>query len=443
MNKKHIKNLIFLSIGIFGIQCASSLQLTHMSNIYKFLGAPSSLLPILWLSAPITGLLVQPLIGLMSDDTSTRFGKRKPYIFFWNVVTLVILIVLPVINNLWLSALLFWFLMVGINGATEACKALTTDLIPNETKTLAFSWQTIASGLGAGLAAAFPWLFHLVMPKNFFNFATQYAIPYFIQYAFWCGAITITITSYFLLFHVKERSIKHQRLLSHYKQKYPFHWFSRVKFFMLESVKKIRETPGVIVELIPAQFCTWIAIFIFWLYFNLALAQHYYGLIPGAIFTSNSHYQSIFQLSTIQASLYFSLYQIVSVMFAAIIPLLTRHFMSEKIHGCALAIGGTALTAFVIFDNLKLIYILMIGIGVMWGSVCTIPQVIVAQRIPKANIGIYLGIFNITVTLPQVFVGFILGPIYHFIFQNHAIYSILLSSIMLFIASYLMFQLKK
>jgi len=430
--------LISLGICAFGVQFISSLQMANTSSVYKFLGATSSSLPFLWLAAPITGMIMQPLIGQLSDDTSTRFGKRRPYLLGWAIITFTCLCLLPFSTTVLMAALLFWLIGCSLNGCMESMRALAGDIAPNEQKTTAFAWQTILSGIGAAVAALLPWILeHFITAEKIFSYN---ALPFAVQLSFFLGAFILIACIFWVCWAIQEKVPTHSELLKKQHQQKKINFFRLVYHLFQQIFVSIKKTPPVIRRFVPTQIFTWTGIFIIWLYFSMALAQHVYGLPVGVVVTGNKGFEAILTESTVDTGFYFGIYQFVSVLYAMLLPSLSQKIPSRLLHGISLIIGALSLILFSLVHHWLLISLCMVGVGIMWGSVTVLPVAIVAAEIPRTKMGIYLGIFNITVTLPQIAVGFLLGPITAYLFQGHTIYTIILAGISLMIGGLLMVQ---
>jgi len=426
--------LVYLAICSFGIQFASSLQMANTSSVYKFLGVESSSLPYLWLAAPIAGLIMQPLIGQMSDDTLTRYGKRRPYLLTWGIITCLGFCLLPLVDSIQFAVILFWLIGFSINACMEALRALTGDIVPNLQKTQAFSWQTILAGIGAGFAAILPWLLepHVAHWHSFFTFTK---IPFSIQAAFLLGGILLLSSIIWTCQSVKEKRPTHQELLKKQKESKQTNTVRRLFNFAHQIITNLNHLPKIIKDFIGIQIFTWVSLFCLWLFFSLALAQHVYGLPIGADIIHNPEYKNIMTKSAVKTDFYFSIYQFTSVIYAIALPKLTQIIKTKLLYGFSLLIGAISLISITFcYHNFAMI-MAMFGIGIMWGGITVLPYAMVSAEVPRSKMGIYLGIFNITITLPQILVGVIIGPIFIHIFHRHAIYVILIAGISMLIAS--------
>src|SRR6185312_3167509 len=404
------KQLFNLSLFAFGLQFANMLQLSNMSSLYKFLGAASGNLPYLWLAAPVSGLIMQPLIGQLSDNTCSRYGKRRPYLFVWGIVAVIAFCILPLSPSVAIAAVCLWIIGFSVNGCQEALRALTGDITPNKQKATAFAWQTIFAGLGAGASALIPYFVkHSIAVSNNVFFINK--IPFSLQATFFMGASILLICILWTVCAVKEKPPPHPRLL-----------VSRRFFYELRG--NIKCFPPVIKKFMPIQFFTWVGLFTFWLYFTLGLAQHVYGLpIDGEIINS-TNYAIILEKATIQAGIYFSVYQWVSVFYAVLLPSLANKYSLKFLHAISLIIGAISIIVASMTQSTLLIIFCMLGVGILWGSIMTLPYAIVSAELPKSKMGVYLGVFNISVTLPQIAAGIFLGFLHTRIFASQAFHTV-------------------
>jgi maltose/moltooligosaccharide transporter len=430
------KQLFDLAVCAFGIQFASSLLMSNMSSIYKFMGAGGGALSYLWLAAPISGLIIQPLIGQLSDDTLTRYGKRRPYIFFWGVVAFICFCSLPLLSRLWMVAILFWGIGCSINGITEALRALIGDITSNQQKAEAFAWQTVFAGIGAAIAAIFPWWLQGISGNLFiFNF-----IPIGIQEAFVLGGVVLVICMLWTLRHIKEKPAKYIDILRLQHQRDRGNPIKRGRRFLRTIILNIKKSPKVIRDFLSVQLFTWVGIFGMWLYFTLAIAQNIYGLPPGADIINHPQYAVLLANSTVQVDIYLGIYQFVSVLYAVILPRIANSISPRLVHAFSLLIGSLGIiTVGLAHDEISVI-LSMIAIGIMWGSIMTMPYAIITTGIPRGKMGIYLGIFNATITVPQILGGFFLGGIHSKIFHGHAAYSLIFAGALIFIAAVILMR---
>lgn len=436
-NNLSYAQLFHLSLCGFGIQFASSLQTSNTSGLYKFLGVDSSNLSYLWLAAPIAGLLIQPIVGQFSDSTMTRFGKRNPYIFVWGLLAFLSLCILPVSNRLWVAAVCMWVFSCSINGCTEALRALIGDIVPNRQKTRVFSLQTIFCGVGASIAAMLPMLLNKTINPSY-----SPGVPRILQISFVLGGIILATTIVWMVTHIKEEkaSPKKQLLLTHKKQQHPRSHLQIIVLTFQEIWQNAKRMPQVIKDFSYVQLFTWTGIFCFWLYLTPAIAQHLFDLPVGVNIASDPKYAAIMNNAVSWSGVYNGVYQFTSVLYALVLPKLADKYTHRSIHAVSLAIGAISLIAFGFVFNPYFAIPCMVGFGILWGSIMTMPYAVLCAELPRAKMGVYLGIFNITITLPQILCGLTIGSIYTHLFHGHAILAIGFAGALILIASAIMYS---
>lgn len=429
------KEIINLSVFSFGISCASVLLTADMSSLYKFLGASSSYLPLLSLAGPVAGLFVQPIIGQLSDDTLSIYGKRRPYIFVWAIATALSCFVLSFASSLWSAVLAGWLFSCSINGCMEALRALTGDVIDNRQKAKAFSMQTIFGGIGAGFTALLPYIFENYISKSKEDLSLN-QVPFHMKASFVFAGLIMILTMVWLMYKVKEKKPNRTQLLENIKKKANRDIKKTFIKFFKEIFKNIKKMPHIMKQFIYIQIFTWMGMFGMWLYFSLALSQHLYGLPPIADMADAQNMAALSQ-GTVKTGLYFSIYQYVSVAYAIMLPILVDKFEQKIVHAVSLIVGAAGLILLGITHSDIVMMACMVAVGIMWGSITVLPYSIVTAELPRTKMGIYLGIFNISITLPQILAGFLLQPIYSYVFSQHAIYMMMLSGLLILIAGML------
>ncbi len=425
--RKYLSNKLILNLAIFafGVQFSNSLLLANLSSLYKFLGASSSIIPYLGMAAPLSGLIIQPLIGHLSDDTVTVWGKRRPYLLFWSVLGIGACFCISFIHSLLSAVVLLWILGCSINGVTEALRALTGDLVTNNDKPAAFSFQTFFCGLGASVAVTVPFIMDKLLRPNQLMI---HSLPLAIKVAFFISGIVWAFSIYWLWHRVHEPAQNRKVLLKSLQIKRPLTFWLKIKHFWQSLYRDIKNMPSIMRQLTFIQIFTWIGLYALWLYFSEAIAQHLYGL-PIHYLNSDHASNLILNKSVIMTNLYFGIYQFISILYALILPWLAQKYSARAIHSASLCVGALGLLTVCITHNPITVGISMVAVGILWGSVMTLPYAIISASLPSNKMGVYLGIFNISITLPQIVAGFILPFIYNFAFFQHAIAIIMLSAI--------------
>ncbi len=433
-----LKQLINLCICAFGIQFVTALQAANMSSIYKFLGAESSNLPYLWLAAPISGLLIQPLVGQISDSTTTRFGKRRPYILMWGLLAGTAIFLMPFSYAIWMAAFLLWILDSSINGCTETLRALTADITTNKQKPKAFAFQAFFAGIGASVAAILPFIFsHYLLAKQVYE---DYSIPIAIKISFVIGSSVLISTIIWTVLKIKEPPFRKTHLLQEKKKQR--HKSVSYKFFEFfkEMLFNIYHMPEVIRKFYLIQMFTWIGMYCLWIYFGLAIAQQIYHLPVGANTGTNSYYADLLEKGTEWAGICFGIYQLVSVFYSLALPYLAEKTSPRFIHGCSMVIGALGILSLGIVTKPIYSIFSMVAIGILWGSIMTMPYAIISAELPKGKTGVYLGIFNITITIPQIISSLIFGEVANCLFHNYAVYPLMTGGALILVGGILMLR---
>lgn len=400
--------IINMNIGFFGIQFSFGLQQSNMSPIYKYLGAEESELPILWLAGPVTGLIVQPIIGAISDGTwSPKWGRRKPFFLIGAIVASISLVLMPFSSSLWMAAGLLWILDASNNIALEPYRAFVSDKLPKKQYSIGFLMQSFFTGLGITLANFTPAILVLL---GFLTMNDKLAngIPLVTYYAFFVGAaaslitILITVLTTSEIPPTKEEEIK----LKAQKKEGKI-----IKRTWRDIVSAILKMPKPMKQLIPVMFFSWYAMFCYWQYLTSCLSLSLYGTTD-----QSSPYFAQAQLLTGNLN---GTYNIVCVLVAfAMIPI-ARRMGAKVLHCISLIIGGVGLLAIpslsdsieiISFSNpfaegrivISQIYFYAVGLGITWASMMSMPYQIVASSIPKNKMGVYMGIFNMFIVIPMI-----------------------------------------
>lgn len=435
----HSQLFFFLALLSMGINFCFTFELANLSSFFRFLGASSHDLPFLWLAPPLTGLIVQPIIGQLSDDTTTRFGKRRPYILVWGILASFFLCVIPTIHTFILVVAAIWIIDSSLNGSIEGLRALTCDLATTESdRTKAFAVQAYLGGIGGALGTGMPFIIHkLLLYWGIETSATAVPLNIKISY-FICGIILIT-TILITLRYVKEKPNKFIQLYK--KRKQPKTFYFRVKKIFTDLYKNFVNSPLPFKKICFIHSIAWMGIFIFWLHFTTNLAQNKYGISPLGD-PNDPHYIELLQRATLDSATYLSIYQYVSIAYGLLLFFISSKFNLKLLHAVGLGLGGISM-AMLSFSHTHIgIIICMMGIGIMWGSILVLPYSIAMLHIPKGKRGIYLGIFNISITAPQLLISLLLPFIFKYFLHSDATYLMLIAGGLLIVSSSLWFSYK-
>lgn len=411
-----------MSFGFLGIQFGFALQNGNASRILMNFGADVHHLSWFWLVAPITGMLVQPLIGYMSDRTWTKLGRRRPYFLVGAILTSLALVLMPNAPHLtnWLAPMfvgggLLMIMDASINISMEPFRALVADKLPEDQHTLGFSVQTLLIGIGAVLGSWLPY-----MLGNWFGVAKvagpDESVPDNVTYSFYAGAFVLVTTILWTIFTTTE--YPPQELESENKT------VEKQKFFI----------PPIMVQLLLVQFFSWFALFSMWVYTTPAVALKYFGTINPK--------SPEFQEAGNWVGILFGVYNGISAVLALTLPVLAKRISKKKTHALALVIGAASMLSFLIIPNADLLILPMIGVGIAWASILAMPYAMLAGSIPAGKMGMYMGLFNMSITIPQIVSGITTGLILKYWFNDNPLLCIIMAGVSFLIAAGLALLIK-
>lgn len=414
-----------MSFGFFGIQFGWGLQMANMSAIYEYLGADPDQIPILWLAAPLTGLIVQPIVGYASDRTWGRLGRRRPYFLIGALLSSTALVFMPNSSALWMAAGLLWILDASVNISMEPFRAFVADLLPNEQLTLGFAMQSFLIGAGAVIASALPWiLINLFGVQS--GAAAGAAIPLSVKLAFYIGAGIFLCAVLWTIVSTKE--YPPDDIDAFQKQKAEK---SGVGAAAKEILFSITHMPPTMSRLALAQFFTWLALFIMWIYFSPAVAHHTFGAAD-----SND---PLYSEGVAWGGVCFSVYNGVAVPAALLLPFLAGAVGRKMTHTICLLCGGIGLAAVWIFSiNKYLLLISMMGVGIAWSSILAMPYALLAPSLPKEKTGFYMGVFNFFIVLPQIAAALGGGPAMKYLLGSNRLAAVVIAGCSMILAAVLM-----
>jgi maltose/moltooligosaccharide transporter len=407
MQKKHLNfwQIMTMNFGFFGVQFSFGLQQSNMSAIYKYLGAEESELPLLWLAGPVTGLLVQPIIGAISDRTwSPKFGRRKPFFLIGAVIASLALIAMPYSSSIWMAAGLLWILDAANNIALEPYRAFISDKLPEKQYSFGFLVQSFFTGLGTTLANFTPAILVsfgiLALTDKMDN-----GIPVSTYWAFAIGAAASIITILITVFTTSEYPPTPEELNAIENSKKGENLVVKI---IMDIGVAIKEMPLAMKQLIPVMFFPWYSMFCYWQYLTSALSLSLYGTLD----QSTSYFNQA-QLLTGNLN---GTYNIICFTIAfAMIPIAKR-LGAQKLHFVSLLVGGIGLLSMPFLNDVDVlftipfgggievsqIYLFSFGLGITWASMMAMPYQILASSIPNGKTGIYMGIFNIFIVVPMI-----------------------------------------
>lgn len=483
-----------MSFGFLGIQFGFALQNANVSRIFETLGASVDDIPILWIAAPLTGLVVQPIIGYFSDRTWTRLGRRRPYFLFGAIAASVALVIMPNSPMLWVAAGMLWVMDASINVSMEPFRAFVGDMLPSEQRTKGFAMQSFFIGTGAVVASALPWIL-----TNWFgvaNTAPAGIIPPSVKWSFYLGAIAFISAVGWTVYRSREYSPEQLKA------------FEKAEKEEIEDENLLRETPieagegqrkinlgiifvvvgiiatyltyafeldkevfvatggltavgiisliagmlqkagktsqGLVVvmhdminmpktmkQLALVQFFSWFALFAMWIYTTSGVTTHIYGTSD----TTSALYNEGADWVGVMFGVYNGIAAIVAFGLAPMAKLLNRKW----VHAISLILGGVGLISIYFFSNPMMLIVSMVGVGIAWASILAMPYAILAGSIPAQKMGLYMGIFNFFIVLPQLLAATVLGFITRTFFNGQAVYALVLGGIVMIIAATAMY----
>ena len=481
--------ILNMSMGFFGIQFAFALQNANASRIFETLGAAVDEIPILWIAAPLTGLIVQPIIGYLSDHTWTRFGRRRPYFFVGAVLTTIALFFFPNSPALWVAAIGLWILDISVNITMEPFRAFVGDNLPHAQRTLGYASQSLLIGTGAVVASLLPSLMDQIGVSNV---SADGGIPDTVIYSFYCGglvllaavcwtvftsheytseqleefakaesagqsqaaasldesaqsksphpfcgfavgsllvglALAVTVYSLSLLFHLYVLSAilvigGLMFLVSHFLQD-----AGRRSSGFYEVMDALFTMPQTMRRLAVTQFFAWFALFSMWIYTTNTVASKYYGAASSGseLFNEAGNYVGVL----------FAVYNGVAALVALLIPWLSRLLGRKLVFALFLAAGGLGMMSFLWIDSRDTLYLSMVGIGLSWSAILSIPYAMLSSAVPHTRMGLYMGVFNFFIVLPQILAASILGPLVEGVFDDQSIYALMLGGLFFLIAA--------
>ena len=413
-----------MNFGFFGIQFGWGLQMANMSAIYEFLGARPDQIPMLWLAAPLTGLLVQPIIGEMSDHTWGRLGRRRPYFLVGAILSSTMLLLMPNSAGLLMAAGFLWILDASINVSMEPFRAFVADILPEGQRTAGFAMQSLFIGLGAVVASSLPWLLTNVMHLTT-SAGDTHAVPFTVRISFYVGAAAFLGAVLWSVFTTPEYPPEDMEAFRKAKEK-PLALVANAK----EILRAIVEMPETMRKLGPVQLCTWLGLFCMWLYFPVAVAHNVFGASdPNSL---------LYKAGVEWGGVCFAAYSAVCFAFSFALPKLARVLGRKNTHSLCLLCGAAGLISVAVIHNKYMLLASMLGVGIAWASTLSMPYAVLAASLPPGRTGVYMGIFNFFIVTPEILTALFFGWIMNHFLHNNRILAILAGGVFLLVAAALM-----
>lgn len=422
-----LSQICFMSFGFLGVQFGFALQNGNTSRILRSFGADVDQLPMFWIVAPLMGMIVQPLIGHYSDRTWNRIGRRKPYFLVGALLSSAALVFLPnagsmsgLIPALWIGAGIVMIMDASFNVAMEPFRALVADNLPDTQRTSGFAIQTFLIGVGAVVGSELP---SLLAKAGFSQDAGESGVADNVKYAFYIGAAVFIFAILVTVFFSKEYPP------AQYEQYHGKPDEASQKAGLGEIFKDFKKMPKTMKQLGLVQFFSWFALFSMWVFTTDAVATHVFGLSPDD--TRSVAYNSAGNA----VSSAFGTYNLVAAVYALFIPLVAKFLGRKGTHAFSLIAGGVGLISIYFIKDPAMLKFSMVGVGLAWGSILAMPYVILSGSIPAGKLGIYMGIFNFFITLPQIVNGVGGGWIVKHIYNGQPIYAIVLAGFFMLCAA--------
>lgn len=413
-----LSQIFFMSFGFLGIQFGFALQNGNTSRILRSFGADVEQLPMFWIVAPLVGMIVQPLIGHYSDNTWTRLGRRKPYFLTGALLSSAALVFLPnaavlssIVPALWMGAGMVMIMDASFNVAMEPFRALVADNLPDSQSTSGFAVQTFLIGIGAVVGSELP---SFLAKHGFSQEAGISGVADNIRYSFYIGAAVFITAILVTVFMSREYAPAEY-------QQYHGQTDTVEKAGLSEIFKDFAKMPKTMKQLGLVQFFSWFALFSMWVFTTDAVATHVYGL-------SGDYVKSLaYNDAGNKVSSAFGTYNLVAALYALMLPFIAKFLGRKGTHAFSLFAGGIGLISIYFIKDPEMLKYSMIGIGLAWASILAMPYVILSGAIPAGKLGIYMGIFNFFITLPQIINGIAGGWIVKHIYNGQPIYAIVLA----------------
>ena len=417
-----LPQLFNMSFGFLGIQFGWGLQLANMSAVYERLGARPDDVPLLWLAAPVTGLVVQPIVGALSDRTWGPLGRRRPYFLTGAILASIALFFMPTSTTLWMAASLLWILDASINISMEPFRAFVADKLHTSQRTAGFVMQSFFIGVGASLANALPFVLSWMGVAG----DTASGIPLTVKYSFQIGALvflaavvwTVVTTSEF----PPEDPAAFDRARRGRRGLGPL---------FAEIVQSIREMPPTMRQLAIVQTFTWLGLFCMWLFFVPATARHVFGATDprSELYTQGIEW----------GGFAFAFYSITCFIVALALPRLADATSRKTVHAGALVCGAVGLLSVYFIHDRWVLLLSMVGVGIAWASILSMPYAILSTALPAERMGVYMGVFNFFIVIPEIVAAIGFGPLIRALFgegnPNAPLYVVMIGGVCLLTAA--------
>lgn len=462
-----------MCFGFLGIQFGFALQNANVSRIFQTLGADLDEIPILWIAAPLTGLIVQPIVGYYSDRTWGRLGRRRPYFLFGALVTTLALFLMPNSPSLWIAAGLLWILDASINVSMEPFRAYVGDQLPPRQRPAGYAMQSFFIGVGAIVASLLPWL---LAAMGVDNTAQPGGIPDTVRYAFYAGGTILFLAVGWTVFSTREYppdvlqsfddagTVREVTVDSSKARRDGAIWIAAGAIAMITiyaarlepelyllagglavygaavlmlSIVRARnaftsimadlyDMPPAMRRLAVVQFFSWFALFAMWIYTTAAVTQVHFGTSDplSARYNEGANWVGVL----------FAAYNGFAALAAIVIPLMVRRFGLRVSHLINLWLGAAGLVSFLAIRDAQWLIVAMLGVGFAWASIVSLPYALLSNNLPAAKMGVYMGIFNFFIVIPQLLAASVLGFLLQKFAGGEPVYALAIAGASLFVA---------
>lgn len=430
-----------MSFGFMGIQMGFALQNANASRILQIFGADVHQLSWFWIIAPLMGLIVQPIVGYYSDNTWGRFGRRKPFFLVGAILASLGLVLMPqadiftaFLPAIWVGAGFLMVMDASFNIAMEPFRALVGDNLRTDQRTLGFSVQTALIGFGAVIGSWLPYTL-----TNWFgvsNATVAGEVPLNLILSFIIGAIILVLSILVTVFTTKEYSPEELAQFQDDQASNSEDEDTSEKAGLKTIFEDFKNMPTTMRQLSWVQFFSWFGLFGMWVFAVPAIAQHIYGLPVND--SSSVDYQDAGDW----VGILFGVYNLISALYAFALPFIAKKIGRKRTHALSLIIGGIGLLSVYIMPDKDWLILSMIGVGIAWASILAMPYAILAGSISPKKMGVYMGIFNFFIVIPQIINALIGGPLVKYAYGDQAIMALMISGVSFLIAATLVFKVK-
>jgi maltose/moltooligosaccharide transporter len=407
-----------LSFGFLGVQFGFALQNANVSRILSALGADLHNLSLFWLAAPVMGLIIQPIVGWASDRTWNRMGRRKPFILGGALVSLLAMFIMPNAAHVTaymmpvvFGAIMFALMDGSFNVTFQPFRSLVADMLPEDQRNLGYSVQSLLINTGAVIGSVLPYFLTNVLGVE--NVAPDGQVPPSVIWSFYIGGTMLILSVLVTIFKTREYSP------AEFKQFNPQEEAEKKQNTSFWAT--LKSMPKTMLQLALVQLFAWFALYLMWVYTTPAVAQHYWHTAIGD--ASSEAYNEAGNW----VGIIFGTYSLFAALFSIAMPWLAKKFSRKAVYAFALFVGAAGYFSMYFFHNPHHLIISMIGVGIAWAAILSMPFAILSSTLPASKMGIYLGIFNFTIAGPQILSGLLGGPILKHFFSEHAIYILVLA----------------